>query len=350
MPPRQPKTWNRVPRDVTDAQIDRNVFEIKFAVEAVRTLRASIMQVIFRISEENDLHGYVVFVDSTLSVERFHNEWERLETAILPAVLDRLTICLVKDGVFTGIPADPTLEMQQTIAGVIENERGKADIPQTDYSFIVPKVLICQWLLRETPIKMEELARVAGCTYLTAVKALRPLGSIVRQTSARRVTLRWFPEDEWTRLVAVSDRARDTVRFAAPPGEARSVTMHVRRLEKLAPPDVAIGGVLGAGHYFPRLDLAGAPRLDLSLHCPGRRMNLDFVRQLDPGLERVDDPLQPAALAVHAVRHADPLFQPRVGGLFWADPVECALDLATAKLAVQAMQFLAHLETPQRES
>ena len=349
MPSTQPRTRNRTPRDATDAQVDGNVFEVKFAVEAVRTLRASILQVVFRISEEDHLHGYAVFVDSTLSVERFHSEWGRLKAVVLPPVLSRLTICLVKDGSLTGIPANPSPDLQQIISMVVEDERSKADVPQTDYSFIVPKLLIYRWLLGETPMKMDELAKTAGCTYLTARRALRPLGSLVRRTDARQVTLRWFPEDEWSRLVAVSDRARATARFAALPGKARSVAAHVQRLERLALPGVAIGGVLGAGHYFSRLDLAGAPQLDLSLHCPGKRMDLGFVGQLDPGLERVDDPLRPAVLAVHAVRHADPCFQPRAGGLFWADPVECALDLATAKLTMQAMQFLAYLESTRTE-
>ena len=332
--------------DSPDVQIGKNVFEVKFAVEALRTLRASIMQVVYRISEEKDLHGYVVFVDFTLSVDRFHDEWRRLKAVLLPEVLGRLTLCLVREDVSNGsIPMDPSPEVQQTIFDVIEAERSKADIPHTDYSFVIPKLMICQWLLKRTPLTVDALAHRAGCTYLTATRALNSLGSLVRRTSARQVTLRWFPEDEWMRLVAVSDRARSTVRFAAPPGEARSLTAHVHRLEKIAPPGIAIGGGLGAGHFFPALDLVSAPRLDLSLHCPGKRMNLNFVRQLDPGLRPVNDPLQPAVLAVHAVRHADPLFVSREAGLCWADPVECALDLATAKLVRQATQFLDYLQS-----
>jgi hypothetical protein len=69
-------------------------------------------------------------------------------------------------------------------------------------------------------------------------------------------------------------------------------------------------------------------------------MNLGFIEKLDPALKRVDDPQQPANVVIHAVRHANPLFQPRDGGLQWADPVECLLDLHEMRLESQAHEFL----------
>ena len=188
------------------------------------------------------------------------------------------------------------------------------------------------------------LARTAGCSYPTVARALRPLGSLLERSSDRRVALRWFPKDEFARLLANADRARSTVRFLDQSGQPRSAESQLRRLEKLNPPGLAIGGVLGAKHYFFDLDLVGTPRLDLSLHCPGQRMNLDFIEKLDPALKRVSDPLQPASLVVHAIRHADALFTPRDGGLAWADPVECLLDLHEARLEMQASQFLEALQ------
>ncbi len=116
-----------------------------------------------------------------------------------------------------------------------------------------------------------------------------------------------------------------------------------------APNDLAIGGVLGARHHDRTLDLAGTPRLDLSQHCPHRHLDLRFVRELDPALERVADPLAPATVVVHAVRHADPLFTPRKGGLQWADPVECLLDLHEARLDALAPQFLEALQRRRKD-
>jgi hypothetical protein len=98
--------------------------------------------------------------------------------------------------------------------------------------------------------------------------------------------------------------------------------------------------VLGAKHYFPDLDIVGTPRLDISLHARDPRVDLDFIEKLDPALQRVKDPLEPASVVVHNVYHANSLFVPREGGLQWADPVECLLDLHEARLEMQAVQFL----------
>jgi hypothetical protein len=207
------------------------------------------------------------------------------------------------------------------LAGLIAAERGKTGGNRTDYGFVILKLLIHRWLTSGNAVTADWLAKTGGCSYPAVARALRPLGGLVERTSDRRILLRWFPKDEFARLVAVSDRARSTVRFADPSGQPRSIKAHIRRLEKLAPPGLAIGGVLGALHGFPSLDIVGAPRLP------------------------VTDPLQPATLVAHAVRHADPLFVPRQGGLAWADPVECLLDLHEARLDMQASQFLDHLQS-----
>ena len=66
--------------------------------------------------------------------------------------------------------------------------------------------------------------------------------------------------------------------------------------------------------------------------------------ELDPALKQVEDPLTPASVVVHAVRHADAQFIPRDSGLAWADPLECLFDLYEARLDMQAGQFLEALQ------
>jgi hypothetical protein len=193
-------------------------------------------------------------------------------------------------------------------------------------------------------VTSEWLARKAGCSYPAVARALNSLGGLVERRSDRRVTLRWFPKDEFSRLLAVADRARSTARFADHSGQPRPMESYLRRLEKLNPTGLALGGVPGAKHYYPELDIVGTPRLDLSVHCPGKRLNPEFIERLDPALKRVIDPLAPANVVVHAVRHADPYFTSRDGGLMWADPVECLFDLHEARLDMQAGQFLDALQ------
>lgn len=339
------KTQNSMAQSAPDARIGNAVVEVRFGVDAVRTLRTSLMQVAYTLSEDPALHGYVVLADSSIAIERVREEWQRASSVLRPEVLQRLTICMASDHGMLGLPSDPDSKTEQMVAGVIESQRGKAGGKRTDYSFIILKLLIHQWFTSGEPVTAEWLARTAGCHYPAVARALRPLGGLVERTSDRRVVLRWFPKDEFARMIAISDRARSTVRFADYSGQPRSTESNLRRLEKLAPPGLAIAGVLGAKHHFPGLDLVGSPRLDLSLHCPGKHLNLDFMKALDPALKPVSDPLQPTTVVVHAVRHADPLFAPREGGLAWADPVECLLDLHEAKLDMQAGQFRDYLES-----
>ena len=337
--PKQSKRHHEV-----DARVGKALIEVKFGVDALRTVRTSLMQVAYLVEENSGSHGYVVLVDSPITTDRLRDEWKRAAAVLRDDILHRLVICLQTEGHFTGIPFDPNAKTQRILTGVVEAERGKMSTVRTDYSFVIPKLLIHCWLTSGEPVTSEWLARTAGCSYPAVARALRPLGSLLERGTDRRVALRWFPKEEFFRLLAVADRARATVRFADQSGQPRSTESHLRRLEKLNPPGLAIGGVLGAKHYYPNLDLVGTPRLDLSLHSPGRLMNLDFVKQLDPALKQVDDPRAPANLVVHAMRQADAQFVPREGGVAWADPVECLFDLHEARLEMQAAQFLENLQ------
>ena len=178
-----------------------------------------------------------------------------------------------------------------------------------------------------------------GC-YPTVREALRRLGSVIKRQSDRRFELAYFPRDEWSGLVAVSNQARSTVRFADRSGQPRSPEAHLRRLEKLRVPNLAVAGVFGAKHFYPDLDLVGSPRLDLSFHCPGRHADLSFVERLDPALAKTEDTREPVSLVLHFVRRGTSLFELRPDGLLWADPVECLLELHDARLEPQAREFL----------
>lgn len=322
------------------------LIEVKFGVDALRTLRTSIMQVAYAVGEDSNALGYIVLADSSISEERLRCEWERAAAVLRSDILQRLTLCLQTRNGIQGIPTGPNAETQRIILEVVEAERGRSHTARTDYSFVIQKLLLHRWLTNPEPVTSDWLGRTAGCSYPSVARALNSLGSLVERTSDRRIVPFRFPEDAFSRLVATADRARSPILFMDQSGLPRSAESHLRRLERLGLSGLAIGGVLGAKQYVPNLDLVGTPRLDLSLHCPGKKLDVDFINHLDPALQRVNDPRAPARVVVHAVRHADPLFTPRDGGLVWADPVECLFDLIEARLYQQASQFL---ETLQRQ-
>jgi hypothetical protein len=298
----------------------------------------------YALSKHPGSEAFLVLPDVAVTRASLEEEWALAASVLQPDLLYRLSLCIREGDHLVGIPRDPDAESQQVLLQVVEQERLGAGASHTpgDAPFVVLKILLHHWLTDGQPVTTSWLAKTTGYTYPTIASVLGSLGGLIERQSDRRIRLRWFAREEFARLLAASDRARSTARFADRSGQARSPEAHLRRLEQLDVPNLAIGGVLGARHYDPALDLVGLPRLDLSQHSPRRRLDLGFVRELDPALKRVSDPLEPATLVVHAVRHADALFSPRAGGLLWADPVECLLDLHEAHLEKQAAELLEH--------
>src|SRR2546423_1549599 len=90
-----------------DARVGNAVIEVKFGVDSLRTIRATLMQVAYPVGEEPASRGFVVLVDSPITKNRLRVEWERAATVLRDDVLHRLTICLQTDSRIIGIPRDP---------------------------------------------------------------------------------------------------------------------------------------------------------------------------------------------------------------------------------------------------
>ena len=84
------------------------------------------------------------------------------------------------------------------------------------------------------------------------------------------------------------------------------------------------------------------------MHAPSRRVDLEFVRAMDPGLAPAEPHGRPARLALHFLRRRKTFFETGGRGVPWADPVECLLDLYEAGLDVQAKQFQMIMSDPGR--
>jgi hypothetical protein len=326
-----------------DSVVDDTLIEVKRGTDAVSTIRSALLKLAYAVTDQGQTtRGILLVIDPKITDERLDDEEKYAKMVLAPGVSKRLGIVVYQDGELSGCPDGMTIEVRRELGRLAGAELAKkvAKIHSGAAYYEIFKILVHQWLLGKGPMTALWLAKTAGFSYPTVRDALRRLGSMIKRQTDRRFELAYFPREEFARLLAVSDRARATARFTDRSGQPRSPEAHLRRLEKLNVPDIAIGGVTGARHYHADLNLGGTPRLDLSLHCPGNQMNLGFIEKLDPALKRVDDPQQPANVVIHAVRHANPLFQPRDGGLQWADPVECLLDLHEMRLESQAHEFL----------
>ncbi|HEY1791891.1 MAG TPA: hypothetical protein VGG34_03170 [Opitutaceae bacterium] len=325
-----------------DAEVGDCLIEVKIGTASLRNIRAGLLQLAYALERQPKKRGYLLLSDAGITESRIQMEWELARAVLNSDVARRVTIGVEKEGRLRGVLQSIDLDTKRVLLEVLEKQREKSGprMGRSDASFVVLKVLLHHWLTDGGAVTSEWLSRKCGYTYPTVANALKGLGSATERDSSRRVRLRGFPHEEYLRLVAMSDHARATARYADASGQARSPERHLRRLEAMGLKAVGVGGVIGARHYFEDLDIVGAPRLDISFHARGPAADVDFIYKLDPALRQITDPREPASLVIHQVYHADPFFSPRSGGLNWADPVECLLDLHEAHLEIQAKQFL----------
>jgi hypothetical protein len=338
-------------RNQVDAEIGRTLVEVKSGLDAVRNLRVGILQLALALDEGGQgKRGLLVVAAPAMSQARLQEEWQSTLRALRRDLAGRLRLVLFQAGRFQDLPDDCDSAFRAKLERVVrsELERGPARMPRGEAFHEVLKLLVHAWMLNGGPMTSAALAKAAGCSYPTVADAVRRLGAAVARRSYRRVELAYFPKDEWSALVAVSERVRSTIRFSDRSGRPRSPESLLRRLRSLGRSDVGVGGVLGAKHYVSDLDIVGLPRLDLTVHGRGSRADALFVEKIDPALRRAASRDEPVALAVHFVHRAEPLFVQGTDKTVWADPVECLLDLHEARLEPQALEFLRHFEEGRR--
>lgn len=336
------KTTNRLR---VDAVLGNTVIELKSGVNAVRSLRAGLINLAYALVEKYpQKKGLLVLTDPKITEGRLEGEWNRAWQALQPEVMNRLGLVVFKDGDFRGLPQDPDPEIRRGLRRLISRDLGAKRIGRSrgEIYYDILRILIHQWMLSKGPVHAAWLGEIAGCSYPTVAAALRRLGRSIKRHSDRRIELRHFPRDEWAKLLAVSDRVRSTMRFSDQSGQPRSPDSLLRRLGQLGRHDIGVGGVFGARHHYPDLDLVGTPRLDLSIHSPNGTIDSSLIDNLDPALKQLQDSHEPASLAVHILYRKKSLFESASDGVEWADPVECLLDLLEAHLEPQASELLYH--------
>jgi hypothetical protein len=321
--------------------------EVKFETHSIRNLRASLLGLAYWLTNNPTSRGLLVLVDSRMTEERLQREWKLAEQTLHPEVLERMTVAFAKNKQYVGLPRDLGDNFRVWLDQLVLRESREGKPRESFYAIL--EVLLHQWLLGKGPMASQWLMKTVGCSYPTVATSLRRLEPSLLRHSDRRVELRYFPRDEWARLLAVSDEVRSATRFSDRSGQPRSIDSLVDRLKRLGRSDIAVGGVIGARHYQPALDLVGTPRLDLSLHCRGKNVDWNFVKELDPALQETKRRDEPAPLVIHLVRRARSLFEPGEDRLPWADPVECLLDLHEGRLESQALEFVQSFPAAKRQ-
>lgn len=333
-----------------DAIMGTVMVEVKNRLSAVRTLRDGLAQLAMMLADQPVKRGYLLLIDPLLSLDGLADETRGFKGAMRPEIAKRLKLVVVKESGIVQQASDFLDEDLELLRRCIEESAvsGSA-LPVADKQEEVFLVILHQWITGQGPMESRWLEDTVGCNYRTVSATIDRLGPAIRRHSDRRVSLRYFPEQDWRRLLVVAHKVRSTLYYADESDQPRSPESLVRRLGQLDRKDITVGGVIGAKRYYPDLDIVGVPRLDLCIHAPGSRVDLDFVKQLDPALAPTRDPHRPARLAIHFVRRKDPLFDREKDGSVWPDPVECLVELFNARLDQQAVSFQEFLSARGRD-
>lgn len=204
--------------------------------------------------------------------------------------------------------------------------------------------LLRRWLHGLPPITTAELAAQCGASAPTVSAAIRALAPPdVLRTRDRRVALRGFSTESWQNWLTLSAGAT-SVKYIDRSGSPRSPDKLAKLLSALALKHVAIGGVLGALHHEPALDITGAPRLDLLVHGTVHA-DLSFIERLDPGLVHDDSPEARAAVVLHFSNRRESHFDVSAG-VVWADVLDCMVHMWQAGLTHQVQDLISRLSPP----
>ena len=327
-----------------DLETKTTVIEVKHHLSAVRTLRDSMVKLAMILDEKTNKQGYLVAVDPRISVESLCFQMDAFKALMQPDIAHRLKLVVMKHGQSVGLPPD-FAELEPRVIDQIlsETPTGENKLPNAYKREEVFLTIIHRWVTGQGPMTARHLEETVGCNYRTVSSAVEMLGPAIERQSDRRLSLKYFPERDWKRFLAIAQEVRSTVCYADASDQPRSPESLLRRLEQLSRRDVSIGGVPGAKHYFPGLDIVGIPRIDLCVYAPGRKVELDFVSRIDPALEQTCDPTRPVRLAVHFVRRKKVMFENDGSVMPWADPLECLIELYLAHLDHQALGFQDYL-------
>ena len=330
------------PGFLADAVAGDTLYQVLMETRDARRLRTALMEMGRAAASDKVRRVVLVLEEPAITESRLREEWQGAGMVIRPELFGRLALAIRQSRKWSGIPVPPDTKEITVLEEILRHEISRRPAPagrNSEAHYEILRILIHQWLLGRGPLPIHSLMKISGTSHPTVSRSLERLGHYIKRHSDRSVELRIFPRDEWARLLAVSDKVRGTVRFVDRSGQPRSPESLLRRLLQNRPPNIAVGGVQAAKHYQPAFDLIGNPRLDLCVHSGRKAIDLSFVERLDPGLDPTKSRDESPTMVIHSIQRAESLFQPGDGGLPWADPVECLLDLHEAGLESQALEF-----------
>lgn len=330
-------------RRMADAVAGPVIFEYKAQIRDLRMLQWAVMSLAQVLQENPDRKGILIIEETRISLPRLEAEWESYQSLFHQSVFLRLSIAVFENG-----------ELTRTYGELSQEERTLTDAVRTKLSVEQPaqrrrspdsfldlfRVLLIHWFRRSGPLPIKDLCWLTGFSYPTVAAGLEKMGRQLLRHSDRSVELRDFPTEIWRKMLAYSRTLRSPLGFVAQ--KPRPLEFLLENLEGYSKLEFGLGGIIGARHYLPGIDMVGTHRLDLTLKNTSEDRILQLTRRLDPALKPTEADQAPQVV-IHFVFRPKSLFVDEGHGRQLADEVECLLDLHEARLELQANELLEHL-------
>jgi len=314
--------------------------EVIVGMRTARDLRSQLLDSTYALQGNAQVFLTLLF-KCGFTPERLAKELAAFRRVVRPALADRVHVVAIdhqqeiEEALSSRVDAH---QLQALRNRLLEASTGAATASSQE---AVQYLLLRRWLRGLPPIRTADLAVQSGASVPTVLAAIKALADKdVLRTRDRRVALQGFSPDSWQRWLGKSAES-PTARYVDRSGSPRTPEKLARTLATLERKDVAIGGVLGALHHYPALDITGAPRLDIVVHGTPHA-DLSFIEQLDPGLVRDDAAQGHAQVVVHFANRRESHFDIQKGAV-WADVLDCLVHLWKGGLTHQAQDLMAHL-------
>lgn len=317
---------------------------------AARDLRAGLMELAAWLADHPEQRGLLVLLGNRLSTQRLEEELFSAGKVMRPSLFARIQVLELPDQCSLQAALEQAGLAREEAMGVGEvlrklfTRKSAGRSPRSAHDLVFEH-LVNGYLLRLGPMTTESIMSATGFSYPPVAEALGKMAVSIQRHSDRRVELKHFPRQEWSRYVSVYERGQFCRKFTVAPELARSPESLLRRMQKIMTAEMAVSGTHAAQYYDSGFDLVGSSRLDICISGSLLEAIPQLARQIDSALEPAPSNVGNPALVIWPVHRAETLFQagsePR---LCWADPVSCLLALHDARLEAQVAELIQAFE------
>jgi hypothetical protein len=341
--------------DRWDGQGGQILVEIK-RTASVRDVRAVLLSLAYAMKEEPLRNQAVcVITDTKLSFTRLRDELKQFREVMHPEIAPRIHFLidqgehLVGSNRFAGSLLDVSVEFFGWLALHMAKSSHSHSSHQLSARQTV-RVAMAQLRLRNAPpVTVKYLQSLCKVSYPTVSETLKEFAAsgLLLDEGDRGVSLRHLSMAEWMDLARDHAKQRksfsfvDATGFATPQQLANRI--HELKVAGILREPVRIGGVMGAAHHFPQVDITAASRLDLSVDADPTQI----AALIDAGLKPKVRSDQKAVLVLH-VTH-EPTLDSTESPNPWANELECLADLIEMSYTREATEMAHFVEVENKK-